>query len=69
MTITSWNTKKNENGTFTSACFQFESLKEVNEITGNYTTPRRVVWKGTFNTRAVAKARAQKASKFYKFQA
>ena len=66
MKITSWNTKKNEDGTFTGACFQFESLKEVNEITGNYTTPKIILWEGVFKTRATAKARAIKAVRQYR---
>jgi hypothetical protein len=66
MKITSWNTKKNENGTFTGVCFQYETLSEINEITGNYTTPKTILWKGVFNSRAIAKSNAQKAVKYYK---
>jgi hypothetical protein len=65
-TITSWRTKKNENGTFTSVCFQFQSCNEINEQTGNYTTPSKILWSGTYATRAKAKANAVKAVKSFR---
>jgi|6_EtaG_2_1085325.scaffolds.fasta_scaffold31616_9 hypothetical protein len=67
-TITTWRTKKNENGTFTGTCTQFEALNTINAITGNYTTPSIVLWSGTFKSRAIAKRNAQKAVRYYKIK-
>lgn len=60
-TITTWKTKKNENGTFTGTCFYFKALNEINTITGNYTSPSITLWEGTYNSRQAAKYNAQKA--------
>ena len=63
--IVSWKTSKNQDGTFTATCWSFESTNEINEITGNYTTPNQTLWTGTFSSRAIAKARVIKAVKYF----
>ncbi len=53
--VVTWRTSKNENGTFTGTCIKI-----------GYQLPTETLWTGTYKTRAIAKARAKQATRYFK---
>lgn len=62
--IITWNTTKNGDGTFTGTCYTFTSIKQA--VEGRHVTPYVTLHTCKAHSRAVAKAGAIKACRYYK---